>query len=174
MCLFGRQCEGQCPAMSIRRYAAKPPRERRNASRSLRLPCIPFFSGPGRLVMSTDRRALEKDHAEGLIPVFDLLKEALPHPRLRPANEQLCGNPPGTKLRWQGAPLRAVLMAPENRRDRPSKIFRWGLSLRTDFFDQRLPDGPGGVILIINSYAVRSVIQDSIGANYILNYSYSE
>jgi len=45
--------------------------------------------------MGTDRRAIEKNHAKGLIPVFDLFKEALPHTELRPANEQLCGNPQG-------------------------------------------------------------------------------
>lgn len=104
--------------------------------------CAPFFSRSGRLMMGTDCRAITKGHAEGLIPVSDLFKKALPHPKLQPANEQLCGNSPGTKLRWQGAPLRAVLMATENRRDRPSKGLR-GLLLRTDVFDQRLPSGPG-------------------------------
>ncbi|GAB6969115.1 hypothetical protein JCM25156A_31540 [Komagataeibacter kakiaceti JCM 25156] len=40
------------------------------------VPCIsPFFGGPGRLVMGKDRRAIEKDHAEGLIPVFDLFQK---------------------------------------------------------------------------------------------------
>jgi len=107
--------------------------------------CIPFFGGPGRLVMGTDRRAIEKDHAQCRLRASYLFKEALPHTKLRPANEQLGGNPPGTKLRWQRAPLCAVLMAPENRRNRPSKVFRWGLALRTDFLDQRLPDGPGGI-----------------------------
>lgn len=54
----------------------------------------PFWA-PGCLVMGTDYRAIEKDHAEGLISVFNLFKEALPHTEFRPSNEQLCRNPPG-------------------------------------------------------------------------------
>lgn len=107
--------------------------------------CISFLGGLGRLVMGTDRRTIEKNHAEGLVRASNLFKEALPYPKLRPSNEQLCGNPPETKLRWQGTPLRAVLMTPENRGDRPSKVLRWGLAIRTDFLDQRLPDGSCGI-----------------------------
>ncbi|EHH66895.1 hypothetical protein GMO_28420 [Gluconobacter morbifer G707] len=43
-------------------------------------------------MLGTDRRAIEKNHAAGLIFTFDLFKEVLPPPKLRPANEQLCGN----------------------------------------------------------------------------------
>jgi len=99
--------------------------------------------------MGTDYRAIEKNHAEGMVPVFDLFKEALPHTEFRPSNEQLCDNPPGIKLRWKGSPFRTVLMAPlvapENRGYRPSKVLRSGLPLRTDVLDQRRPDGPSSV-----------------------------
>lgn len=122
--------------------------------------------------MGTDYRAIKKNHAEGLIPVFDLFKEALPHTELRPANEQLCRDPPATKLIWYGAPFRAVLMAPENRGYCPPQVLRRGLALRTHFLDQSFPSGLGGIgkdrlhHLIINTYAVRSVIQDLTGPSF--------
>lgn len=93
--------------------------------------------------MGTDCRAIKKNHAQAPIPIFDLVKEALSHTELRPANKQLCRNPPGTKLGWHGTPFRAVLASPEQRGYRPSKVLRWSFSLRTDFLDQRFPYRPG-------------------------------
>ncbi|TCS28549.1 hypothetical protein EDC15_12232 [Acetobacter aceti NBRC 14818] len=76
------------PSVATQTLVPKPPHER---LRSLTIHLYPpLFGGPGRLVMGTDRRAFEKDHAESLIPVFDLFKEALLYSVLRPANEQLC------------------------------------------------------------------------------------
>ena len=153
-----------CPSTAMQTLAPKPPRERPGASRSLRRPLYPLFGGPGRLVMGTDRRAIRKNHARCRVRAPDLFRQVLPDTGLRPANEQLCGNPPRTKPGWQDAPLCAVLMAPENRRYRPSKVLRRGLALRVDFLDQRLPDRPdlirktGCIMFIINSCAACSVI----------------
>ncbi len=131
------------PLAAAQTLLPKPPRERSIARQLLQFFRPPLFDGPCRLVMRLDVRAVEKDHAQGWIPVFHLLQECLPHTELRPANEQLSCGPSGAELRRKRSPFRAVLVTPEHRRYRQAQVawrccFAFG-SLR---LDQRLPNPP--------------------------------
>src|SRR3954447_22497897 len=95
-----------------------------------------------RLVVSPEVGAVEKGHAKRDAVLLDQLEQALPDTLLRPANEQLRCQPPRTKLGRDAAPLRAVLVPPENRRDRPSQLLRRCLAMRPDRLDQWLPNRP--------------------------------
>lgn len=120
--------------------------------------------------MRLDVRAVEKDHAQGWIPVFHLLQECLPHTELRPANEQLSCGPSGAELRRKRSPFRAVLVTPEHRRYRQAQVawrccFAFG-SLRLDQSSQTRhvsSEITDCIMLIIKSYADLLHLQDLIG-----------
>lgn len=70
-----------------------------------------------------------------------------------------------SKIRWQRAPFCTALMTPENRRYRLWKVLRWGScpsrssSLKGSQTDHVVSEKTDCIMLIINSYAARSVIQ---------------
>src|SRR3954453_21120942 len=100
-----------------RRESGQAPRAR------LALGCRPPFFRARRLVVSPDIGAIEEGHAKRDVVLLGEIEQALPDAPLRPADEQLCCQPPRTQLSWDAAPLRAVLVPPENRRDRPAQLF---------------------------------------------------
>jgi hypothetical protein len=93
-------------------------------------------------VVSSDVGAVEKGHAKREVALLDEIKQALPDLLLRPANKELRRQPPRTQFGGDAAPLRAVLVPPENRRDGPPQFLRRRLAARPDLFDQRLPYCP--------------------------------
>jgi hypothetical protein len=93
-------------------------------------------------VVSPDVGAVEKGHAKRDAVLLDEIEQALPDALLRPANEELRRQPPRTQFGRDAAPLRAILVPPENRRDCPPQFLRWRLAARPDLFDQRLPYRP--------------------------------
>src|SRR4051794_30612551 len=95
--------------------------------------------------MSPDVGAVEKGHAQRNVVLLDKIEQALPDALLRPTNKELRRQPPRTQFGRDAAPLRTILMPPENRRDRPPQFLRWRLSSRPDLIDQRLPNCPGRV-----------------------------
>jgi len=96
-------------------------------------------------VVRADAGAIEEGHAERDAAALHEFQQALPDALLRPTDEQLRGQPPRAKLGRDAAPLGAVLMAPEDRRDRPPQVLRRRLPVRPNLFDQRFPDDPGRV-----------------------------
>lgn len=80
--------------------------------------------------------AVEKNHAEGPVTVFQSLEKSLPYPELRPAKEELCCGPPRAEVRRDGAPFRSILVAPEYSRDDPTKVTRRCLAFRANGLDQ--------------------------------------
>ena len=92
-----------------------------------------------------------------MLVLLDEIEQAFPDALLRPANEQLRRQPPRAKLGRDAAPLRAVLVPPENRRDRPPQLFGRRLPARPDLLDQRLP------------YRPRRIRQNLCGAHIDLN-----
>src|SRR3954454_2296857 len=76
----------------------------------------PFFRAR-RLVVRPDAGAVQKRHPE-LDPVLlGQEPQPLPDTQVGPADEGLSRPRPGTKLSRDGAPLGAVLMPPDDRRD---------------------------------------------------------
>jgi hypothetical protein len=93
-------------------------------------------------VVSPDVGAIDEGHAERDATLLDEIEQTFPDALLRPTNKQLRGQPPRAKLRRDAAPLRAVLVSPENRRDRPPQLFGRRLAARPNLLDQRLPNCP--------------------------------
>src|SRR4051794_19525033 len=83
-----------------------------------------------------------KVHAKRDVVLLDEIEQPLPDAPLRPTNEELRRQPPRTQFGGDAAPLRAVLVSPENRRDRPSQLLGRRLSARPHRLDQRLPNRP--------------------------------
>jgi len=85
-------------------------------------PQIPPFCRARRLLVSPNVAAVEEDHAQRDAALLHAIEQPLPHPGACPADEDLCRLPPRTQLLGDGAPLRPVLMSPEDRRDRAPKL----------------------------------------------------
>src|SRR5215210_4517528 len=102
----------------------------------------PFSGGPGRFLMRPDAGAVEKRHPELNVALLDQGQKLLPDAQPRPADEGLSGTGPGTQFSRDGAPLRSVLMPPEDGRDRATEILGRGLALETARLDQRLQRRP--------------------------------
>ncbi|CAO4157279.1 hypothetical protein DHODJN_25925 [Methylorubrum extorquens] len=101
-------------------------------------PQIPPFCRARRLLVSPHVAAVEEDHAQRDAALLHAIEQPLPHPGACPADEDLCRLPPGPQLFGDGAPLRPVLMSPEDRRDRAPKLLGRCLGLRATGLDQRL------------------------------------
>src|SRR3954471_12102627 len=83
-----------------RRLLCRSRRESGQAPRAhLAAGCRPPFLCARRLVVSPDVGAVEKGHAKRDVALLDEIEQALPDTLLGPADEQLCGQPPRTKLR---------------------------------------------------------------------------
>jgi hypothetical protein len=92
-----------------------------------------------------DGRAIKEGHAERHAALLDEVEQALPNAPLRPADEQLRRQPPRAEFGRDPAPLGAVLVPPEDRRDGPPQVLGRCLPTRPHLVDQRLPLGPSGV-----------------------------
>jgi len=92
--------------------------------------------------MRPDGGAIEKGHPKRDVVLLDEIEQTFPDPLLGPANEQLCGQPPWTQFGGDTAPLRAILVPPENRRNRPPQLFGRRLSPWPDRLNQRFPYRP--------------------------------
>src|SRR5919107_6267801 len=87
----------------------KPPWLRPSASL-----VFPFYR-PGCLLVRPDDGAIHEDQAQfGPACRLGTLKEAFPDAELGPAQEGLGRHPPRAQLGWDGAPLGAVLHAPDD------------------------------------------------------------
>src|SRR5215210_5272282 len=102
----------------------------------------PFLSGTGRLLVRPDAGPVEKCHPALNAAVLDQRQKLLPHAQPRPADEGLSGTGPGTQFSQDGAPLRSVLIPPEDGRDRATEILRRGLALGPARLNQRLQRRP--------------------------------
>src|SRR5215210_346375 len=126
-----------------------PPRDRPRASQRSRSAEEPPFErhrllsgGPGcwcrpETSSRVEPRALGRGPA-----LLGEEQQALPHAQARPAEEGLSRPRPGTKLSRDGAPLGAVLMPPDDGRDRAPQILGRGLALGPAGLDQRLQPRP--------------------------------
>src|SRR5215210_7551967 len=104
--------------------------------------CWPPFFRARRLVVSPDAGAIEKRHPELDTTLLGQEQQPLPHPQVGPADEGLSRPRPGTKLSRDGAPLRSVLMPPEDGRNRAAQILWCGLAPGPARLDQRLQVHP--------------------------------
>ena len=111
--------------------------------------------------MSPDIGAVEEGHAQRDVVLLDEIEQALSDVLLRSANKELRSQPLRTQFGRDTAPLRAVLVPPEDRRNRPPQFLRRRLAARPDLFDQRLPNRPGRVRQ--NLIAVRFSHAQNIG-----------
>jgi len=73
------------------------------------------------------------------------LKEAFPDAELRPAQEGLGRHPPRAQLGWDGAPLGAVLHAPDDGLKGPAQVGEFAPCLGSHSLDQRLHRSPLGI-----------------------------
>src|SRR3954471_11766703 len=122
-----------------------PPRERPSASRSSRsLLLAPFFRAR-RLVVSPDAGAVQKRHPKLDASLLGQEQQTLPHAEVGPADEHLRRAGPGTQLSRDGAPLGAVRMPPDDRRNRAPQILWCGLALGPARLNQRLQVHPCSV-----------------------------
>src|SRR5689334_25091249 len=116
---------------------------------------IVSFVGAGRLLMSPNIGAVEKGHAEGDTALLDQVEQALPDPEMRPADEGLRRLPPGPELAGDTAPLGAVLVPPEDGRDRLPQVVVRHLAGRPDLVDQPLQLRPPRVCQNVNARVLR-------------------
>src|SRR3954467_15675884 len=85
-------------------------------------PRSPLSSGTGRFLMRPDAGAVQKRHPELDPARLGETQQALPHAQVGPANEGLSRPRPGTQVSGHGAPLGAVLVPPEDGRERAPQI----------------------------------------------------
>ena len=93
-------------------------------------------------MVSPDGGAIDEGHAKRDVVLLDEIEQTFPDALLRPADEQLCCQPPRAQLTGDAAPLRAVLMPPKDRRERPPQVLRWRLVTRSYRLNQRFPNRP--------------------------------
>src|SRR3954451_16619547 len=70
-----------------------------------------------RKVMRADAGGAQKRHPELDAALLGQMQEPLPHAQARPADEGLSRPRPGPQVSGDGAPLRSILMLPEDGRD---------------------------------------------------------
>src|SRR4051812_14674176 len=104
----------------------------------------PFFRAR-RLVVRPDAGAVQKRHPELDPALLGQEPQPLPHAQVSPADEGLGRPRPGPQLSRNGAPLGAVLMPPDDRRERAAQILWCGLALGPTRLDQRLQAHPCSV-----------------------------
>src|SRR5689334_2871734 len=70
-----------------------------------------------RKVLRADAGAIQKRHPELDPALLGQMQEPLPHAQARPADEGLSRARPGRQVSGDGAPLRSILVSPEDGRD---------------------------------------------------------
>src|SRR5690349_10400501 len=115
------------PSAITHALVPSPPRERPSASRASRAVLVAPFFRARRLVVRPDAGAIEKRHPELDPALLGEEKQLLPHAQVGPADEGLGGARPGPQVSRDGAPLRSVLVSPDDRRDRAAQILGCGL-----------------------------------------------
>jgi hypothetical protein len=102
----------------------------------------PLFFSARRLVVSPDVGAVDEGHAERHALLLHQRQQALPDTSLGPADEDLRRQPPRLEIVRHAAPLRAVLMPPEDRRNGPAQLLQRCFAVWPGLLDQRLPHCP--------------------------------
>src|SRR5215213_4995195 len=99
---------------------------------------FPLFGRTCGLVVGSDTGAVEERHA-GLdaAPPLRRLQQSLPDAQPRPAAEGLRRHPPRAQFRRDLAPLRPVVVPPDDRLDRAAQVVMLRLVWRTARLDQR-------------------------------------
>src|SRR4051794_24494615 len=95
-----------------------------------------------RLLVRADVAAVQERHAERDAARLSRLEQALPNPEMAPAIEGLRCHPPRPKLRRNAAPLRPVLVPPDDRLDRATQVVMRRLAAGTARLDERLQRRP--------------------------------
>src|SRR3954469_16977793 len=109
-------------------------------------PRSPFFGRPRRLVVRPDRSAVEKCHAQFKTTLLDPFEKPFPDAQLAPADEGLRRPPPRHQIGRHAAPLRPILMPPDNCLDRLAQGDWLRLAPRPALLDQRPQPRPLVVI----------------------------
>src|SRR5829696_5869104 len=87
-----------------------------------------IFSGCTRrflvraFLVRADVGAVQERHAECDPARLSGLEQALPYPEVAPTIEGLRRHPPRPELRWDAAPLRPVVVPPDDRLDRATQV----------------------------------------------------
>ena len=103
----------------------------------------PLFGGTSRLLMGSDGGAVEERHAQ-LDPLALLrpLQQTLPNAVTAPTVEGLRRHPPWSQMRRNAAPLRAVVVPPDDRLDGAAKVGVLRFVGRAALLDQRCQLSP--------------------------------
>src|SRR3954454_3319159 len=102
----------------------------------------PLSSGPGCCLVGPDAGAVQKRHPELNPTLLGQEPQPLPDTQVSPADKGLGRPRPGTQVSRDGAPLGAVLMPPDDRRERAAQILRLRLTLGPTRLNQRLQAHP--------------------------------
>ena len=73
-------------------------------------------------MVRADAGAIQERHAQRDPALLGRLEQALPDPEVAPAIEGLCRHPPRAKFRRGAAPLRPVVVPPDDRLDRATQV----------------------------------------------------
>src|SRR3569623_1751663 len=104
--------------------------------------CCAVSGRPRRLLVRADVAAVQERHAERNFARLRRLEQALPDPEMAPAIEGLRCHPPRPKLRRNAAPLRPVLVPPDDRLERATQVVMRRLAAGTAGLDERLQRRP--------------------------------
>jgi len=104
---------------------------------------IPLFGRASGLLVGPDGAAVEERHPQ-LDPLALLrpVQQALPNAMAAPTVEGLRRHPPWSQMRRNAAPLRAVVVPPDDRLDGAAKVGVLGLVGRAALLDQRCQLSP--------------------------------
>jgi hypothetical protein len=93
-------------------------------------------------VVRPDRCAIKKSHAQLNATLLDPFEEAFPDAQLAPPDEGLRRPPPGHQNGRHAAPLRTILMPPDDRLDRLAQSDWFRLAPRPALINQRTQHSP--------------------------------
>src|SRR3954453_22430501 len=91
-----------------------------------------------RLLVRPNVAAVQERHAERNLARLRRREQALPDPEMAPAVEGLRCHPPRPELRRNAAPLRPVVVPPDDRLDRATQVVMRRLAAGTARLDERL------------------------------------
>src|SRR3954449_5376075 len=144
--LPGREGEAdRAPACLGHDTGLRPEAAARAAKRFAVIPlclCRAVSGRTRRLLVRADVAAVQERHAERDAARLSRLEQALPNPEMAPAIEGLRCHPPRPKLRRNAAPLRPVLVPPDDRLDRATQVVMRRLAAGTARLDERLQRRP--------------------------------
>jgi len=101
-----------------------------------------LFGRPGRFLVRSDVGAVEKDHSKLHALLLNKRQQLPPDAKPRPADEGLGRHPPWSEFVRHRTPLRAVVVPPKDRADRPPQMPKRHLRGRANRLDQGLKHRP--------------------------------